>query len=1132
MNKKFTLFLLIILVSAIFNTSKAQILISGFMANPAGNNDAPYEYVQLIATQTINFGTSPYSVVWANNGTATSVGWIQGGTVTYGFDLTSGTVNKGDVFYVGGDGKMINGTGSTSMTSEKWIRAINTSTTTGDGFGTNGNTGQMGNGGFAADGLAIFAGRAQNLTTTSIPVDAVFYGTTVGTAKPATGGYTIPDNDHYSNSQGTYGNGTNTFMLPSPTAASSYIKLLGTYFPSLQKWDVIRTGRLITLTATSPLSTIATGIILDDPKPGIYLSATTSGPSYITQNSTNNILHAFRIEVKNMAAILDTLKINLKGTFIQADIDHIKLIYSQDSIYQSYDSIIKSISIVNSGVLSFNNLAFGLDSASIGYLLIAVDINVSANSYNTIYVDNSIFSDFIFRSAKMYGSQPFLAGGVRTIIPSGSANIITTYLKDFGSVNLGTTSAEQVFTVSGYNLSPASGSIMIRLPNGSPFLISFTSGSGYSSTFISKSYSSSTLSPVNVYVVFKPAGYYTVDTTILIGGGSANTMYVPVKGTGICSDHTAPVVSAAYATSLTTVKVVFSEPVSNTAEILTNYQMTNGILTVIHTASLDTVYLSLKTALTAGVASNLQIMNIQDTSFNHNAMAAAQMFQIRFGQIILKEYNIKDVTGINATTGAADSLNVYCRLRGVIQSQNFSQNVNNSAFYIHDNTDGIRINRVGAVPVFNVRRGDKIRAMGRIQQNNGLTTLTTDSIVVEDSLQQQQTPTLSAKLNEATESEVIRINNLRLINTLQWPVTAGATRNVSATNGIDTFTITIFTRCNIQGTPVPTSLFDITGLGSQTDNSLPYTSGYTIWPRDLNDLFIHPPYPTYTIAEVHNENSTTGIADSNGIYCKLIGIVHGINESSTGLSFTIIDKTGGIKVYNSINTNPPYTVTEGDEVAVIGTIQQYSGLTEIFPDTIQLIASGQTLFAPQAVDLLDETTESKLVQVKNLSIVPPSQWPITPVKNIVDIEVTNGAHNYMIRINKNCDIQGTNAPDGKFDVTGIGSQYDPTSPYTDNYYIVPRYKTDISKSNSIKETEILNKVSLFPNPSNGTFYIQNGTHGKLIIEVFNTFGQSIFKTNSVLAIQKIDLSTEKGLYMVKVTDPTTSVSKTIKVDLK
>jgi len=1130
MNKKLLLILLALSGLFLITNVKAQILISGFMANPATNNDAPYEYIQLIATQNINFTTSPYSVVWANNGIANSSGWVQGGTVTYGFDLTSGNVNKGDVFYVGGDGKMIDGAGSTSMSSEIWIRAINTSTTTGDGFGTNGNTGQMGNGGLSADGLAVFTGTTQFLTATSIPIDAVFYGTGINNARPASGGYTLPDNDHYNNSGGTFGNGTNTFILPNPTANNSYIKLTGTYLQSVQKWDVIRSGSIIALTTASPVSTIATGILFDVPKPSIYLSATKSGASYVTQGSTNNILQAFRIEVKDMAAILDTMKIKLGGSFSQADINHIKLIYSKDAIYQSGDSIIKTLNTVNPGIISFDNIAFTLDSASIGYLLIAVDISSAATTNDSIYVDSVYFKDFIFRKAKFYGVQPLPAGGERTIIPSGSANITTTYLNDFGTFNVGNISPEQVFTISGSDLSPASGNIMVIPTPG--FLVSFTSGSGYSSTKITRAYTSSSLSPVNVYVVFNPVAYNKVSSSITIGGGGASPIFIPVSGTGTCGDHTAPVVDTAFAVSLSRIKVVFSEAVSITAETLTNYQIMNGISTAKRTTSLDTVYLTLTTPLQTAVAATLQVRNIQDTCINHNTMTLVQTFQVKYGQIKIKDYNIKEVTSINATTGQADSVNIYCRLKGVIQSINFSQNANNSTFYIHDNTDGIVVNRTGAIPVFNVRRGDKIRVIGRIQQTNGLTRITADSIVVVDSFQQLRTPVVSAKLNENTESEVIRINNLRLINAALWPVNAGPSRNVTATNGKDTFTITIFTRCNIQGTPAPTSLFDIIGLGSQNDNSMPYTAGYTIWPRDLNDLIIHPPYPTYTIAEVHGENPITGIADSIGIYCKLIGVVHGINDGTTGLSFTIIDKTGGINVFNSVNTNPPYTVTEGDEVAVIGTIQQYFGLTEIYPDTIKVITSGQTLMSPVVVYVLDESTESKLLQIKNLTIVPPSQWPVSTLNNIVDVEVTDGAHNYMVRINKNCDIQGTPVPIGNFDVTGIGSQYDPTAPYTNNYYIIPRYKTDIEKSNGIKESVILNMVSLFPNPSYGSFLIQNGTRNKLIIEVFNPIGQEVYKTSSAFTFQQIDLPGSKGLYMVKVTDVTSLESKTMKIELK
>ena len=1128
MNRKLH-FLILILLGSILSTSvQAQILISGFMANPPTANDAPYEYVQLIATQNINFATTNYSMVWANNGTATSIGWVQGGAVTYGFNLTSGSVNKGDVFYVGGDGKMIYGAGSTDISTQKWIRAINTSVTTGDGFGANGTAGQMGNGG-VADGLAVFAGTAQNLTASSIPIDAVFYGTTIGLSKPTTGGYTLPDNDRYINSQGTFGNGTNTFMMPT---ASNYIKLIGTYFPATQKWNVMRTGKIKTLTLTSPIDTIATGIILDEPKAGIYLTATKSGASYINQNTTNNILQTYRIEVKNMSAILDTLKIKLGGTFAQSDFNSIKLIYSQDAIYQATDVVVGSKTTVKSGILSFDNVAFKLDSASIGFLLITVDAAASAANGNTIIVDSAYFKDFIFKSANFYGIQPLPAGGLQTIAASAAANIKTTYLNDFGSVGVGNTSAEQSFTISGSNLSPASGNIMVIPSSG--FRVSFTSGSGYSSTTITKAYTASTLSAVNVYVVFTPSSYKTVSSSLTIGGGGASQVYVPVSGTGVSTDHSAPVVDTAYAVSSTRIKVVFSEAVSATAEVLTNYQMlANVIASAKRTTSFDTVYVTITTPLQPAVASTLLIRNVQDTCTNHNVMPLAQTFQVKFGSIVIKNYTIKEVSGVNATTGVADSLNVYCRLNGVIQSPNFSQSTNNSMFYIHDNSDGILINRTGVVPVFIVRRGDKVRVVGRVQQTSGLIRITPDSIVVIDSFQQERIPTVTTKLNENTEAEVIRLNNLKLINPAQWPVTVGTTaRIVSATNGIDTFTINIFVRCPIQGTPAPTGLFDIVGLGSQNDVSSPYTTGYTIWPRDLNDLFIHPPYPTYSIAGVHSESPSWGVADSIGVYCKLIGVVHGSNESSTGLYFTIIDHTGGIKVFSSVNLNPPYTVTEGDEIAVIGTVQQYFGLTEIFPDTIQLIATGQPLTSPIVTDVLDETTESKLVQINNLTIVPPSQWPITPINNIVDVEVTDGVHNFMVRINKNCDIQGTPAPTGKFNVTGLGWQYDQTGPYTDNYYIVPRNKTDIGKANGVNEASFLNDVNLFPNPSNGSFFVQNESKSKLIIEILNTLGQSVYKTRTAATLQQIDLTVKAGLYLVKLTDENTLESKTIKLGLK
>src|SRR5215204_3267943 len=71
------------------------LLISEYLANATGD-DTNKEYVELIATGSINFAATPYSVVFTNNGTATANGWVQGSSISYGFNITSGSVNKGD----------------------------------------------------------------------------------------------------------------------------------------------------------------------------------------------------------------------------------------------------------------------------------------------------------------------------------------------------------------------------------------------------------------------------------------------------------------------------------------------------------------------------------------------------------------------------------------------------------------------------------------------------------------------------------------------------------------------------------------------------------------------------------------------------------------------------------------------------------------------------------------------------------------------------------------------------------------------------------------------------------------------------------------------------------------------------
>src|SRR5690606_8519812 len=98
----------------------APVLITGFVSDAKGT-DANNEYIQLMATEDIDFAVTPYSLVTTNNAGASTPtgfpqnGWATGGVRTYKFNLTSGIAKKGDFFYVGGTTKMINGPSSTSM---------------------------------------------------------------------------------------------------------------------------------------------------------------------------------------------------------------------------------------------------------------------------------------------------------------------------------------------------------------------------------------------------------------------------------------------------------------------------------------------------------------------------------------------------------------------------------------------------------------------------------------------------------------------------------------------------------------------------------------------------------------------------------------------------------------------------------------------------------------------------------------------------------------------------------------------------------------------------------------------------------------------------------------------------------
>ncbi len=269
-------------VDASIPLGPTPVIITGFISDVLGG-DGNYEYVQLMATQDLDFRQKSFSVIFCRNGgglepyagTAPEEGWATGGNRSYKFNLTRGTVAKGTFFYVGGY-KQINGSGSTSISNANWIVSKLYANEAGDdGIGL-ATTGLMPNSGNPA-GIGVFT--TTNVTPATAPIDAIFFGSSTSATstnhvfKAASGGnpaygYLIPNNDHYNQANGatplfrwntTINNNMFAHNTPTDNPQGTFMKLGGQYSVSTNTWTVKRARTPVSMVAAAALSQIETG---------------------------------------------------------------------------------------------------------------------------------------------------------------------------------------------------------------------------------------------------------------------------------------------------------------------------------------------------------------------------------------------------------------------------------------------------------------------------------------------------------------------------------------------------------------------------------------------------------------------------------------------------------------------------------------------------------------------------------------------------------------------------------------------------------------------------------------------------------------------------------------------------------
>jgi hypothetical protein len=285
-----------------FNNSTKGLLISEIFTDTSSGSDSPFEWVELVATRAINFVTTPYTIIFSNNGTATANGWIHGTNKTYAFQISTGSVTPGQVVYVGG-------TSMRPMTNQ--LRVINTGTTAGDGgIGTAVVAGVLGNGGASVDGIAVFNAPVATITSSTVPIDAIFFGDAIGSAF-VTGatGYEMPVNDYYNGGKLD----TTDYFLDTPASLQDkFIKAnFGVYntntntFSQPRQWVV-----------TSTFTNLSTSILLDGLYNVSWSNACTSvyNPNLTAGNYTFTISDALSTFTNGNVNVADGPNVNLGAT--------------------------------------------------------------------------------------------------------------------------------------------------------------------------------------------------------------------------------------------------------------------------------------------------------------------------------------------------------------------------------------------------------------------------------------------------------------------------------------------------------------------------------------------------------------------------------------------------------------------------------------------------------------------------------------------------------------------------------------------------------------------------------------------------------------------------------------------------
>ncbi len=334
-------------------------------------------------------------------------------------------------------------------------------------------------------------------------------------------------------------------------------------------------------------------------------------------------------------------------------------------------------------------------------------------------------------------------------------------------------------------------------------------------------------------------------------------------------------------------------------------------------------------------------------------------------------YTIAQVRPVNAQ-GVAEKVGEYVRLNGVVSTTNMASTGFN--FIMTENGSAIQVFKpTTAGIVYTPTLGNTIEVLGTLVQTNGMLRLDVDYIKVIGTGGTVAAPTvITTALTEANEAMPVRLEKVTLVNPAAWTTGQGAGGfTVQVMQGTETYDVMIPSNSPLYNVAAPGGEIQIDGIVMQSDATSPFTAGYYIMPRTVNDVrFASTPaltdvqfcsgetvvLPIYAMGAAGATRVTVEMSDKAGSFAaaRTVGTYTTNGAGNVTLTVPQVENGAGYRLRLMLE-NPALTYTVPQDITVttapVPTIALTQGtsngtLTASEGDAYQWYFNGTAVAAP------------------------------------------------------------------------------------------------------------------------------------------------------------------------------------------